>query len=314
MNLTLGLVADDVLQIVVEEPLRPLIQRWLPRGLVQPASAARVTIVVFHGAPSSNLPNLLQPPQPPTLALGRVAAWVDDGRRMVLLRGRSPASAGVVSLGIGRARLGVDPAEAPAAADDLYSMLTLSAALLLAGLGRALVHAGAIVTPEGEAWLLVGDARSGKSTTCATLAAAGWGFLSDDQVVLAPRDDGVEVEGWLRPFHLDRDGARREVPPEQIGLARWRRTAPLAGVILPAVVADEPTILTSLRASDALAGLVRQSPWLLARRDTAPRVLELLERVVEGSSFRLQLGRDTYREPERLSACVGPLAAHARAC
>src|SRR3989441_8434802 len=105
---------------------------------------------------------------------------------------------------------------------DLYSMLTISAALLLARLERALVHAAAVVAPDGHAWLLAGDARSGKSTSCATLAAAGWGYVSDDQVVLAAREDGVEVEGWLRPFHLDRNGEggeptgeRREVRSEE---------------------------------------------------------------------------------------------------
>jgi len=140
-------------------------------------------------------------------------------------------------------------------------MLTISAAFLLARLERALVHAAAVVAPDGDAWLLVGDARSGKSTTCATLAAAGWGYVSDDQVVLAAREDGVEVEGWLRPFHLDRNGEggeptgeRREVTPAELGLAGWRRTAPLAGVILPSVAAREATVLTPVPAAAALAG------------------------------------------------------------
>src|SRR5207245_6776974 len=93
-----------------------------------------------------------------------------------------------------RARLWVDPAPEPEAAGDVYSMLTVATALLLAGLGRALVHAAAVVHPDGGAWLLVGDARSGKSTTCATLVSAGWGYLSDDQVVLEAREDGVQVD------------------------------------------------------------------------------------------------------------------------
>jgi len=200
-------------------------------------------------------------------------------------------------------------------------MLTISAALLLARLERALVHAAAIVAPDGHAWLLAGDARSGKSTTCATLAAAGWGYVSDDQVVLAAREDGVEVEGWLRPFHLDRNGEggeptgeRREVTPAELGLAGWRRTAPLAGVILPIVAAREATVLTPVAAAEALAALVRQSPWLLACRDAAPAVLALLGRAVERGAFSLRLGRDTYRDPAQLAACLGALEARAAAC
>jgi hypothetical protein len=315
---TLGLVADGALQLTLERPLCPLVERWVPRGLSEPVGAARATICV--GASRTRLP---RPAAAATLALGRVAAWVDDRRGTVVLRGGLPASGGVLSLGAGHARLGVDPADVPDARADLYSMLTVSAALLLAGLGRALVHAAAVVAPDGGAWLLAGDARSGKSTTCATLASAGWAFLSDDQVVLAIRqdgEDGVHVEGWLRPFHLDRigergepTGERHEVAPAELGLAGWRRTARLAGVILPVVAAGEPTLLTPVPAAHALAGLVRQSPWLLACRNTAPAVLALLGRAVAGA-FSLRLGRDTYRDPARLAACLGSLEARAAAC
>ena len=99
------------------------------------------------------------------------------------LCGALASSGGEVSFGSRVARLRVDPAIGPSAATDLYSMLTISAALLCAGLGRALLHAAAVVAPDGTAWLLVGDARSGKSTTCANLArgcgGGGWGYLSD---------------------------------------------------------------------------------------------------------------------------------------
>src|SRR5204863_1775961 len=124
----------------------------------------------------------------------------------------------------------------------------------------------------------------------------GWGYLSDDQVVLTGREDGIEVEGWLRPFHLDGvSGERREVAPAELGLAGWRRTARLAGAIFPVVAPAEPTLLAPIPAADALARLVRQAPWLLACRRTAPAVLALLTRAVAGGAFSLRLGRDTYR-------------------
>src|SRR5256885_14550590 len=97
-------------------------------------------------------------------------------------------------------------------------MLTISAALLCAGLGRALLHAAAVLAPDGTAWLLVGDARAGKSTTCANLArvggggGGGWGFLSDDQGVLAATEQGVVGGGGLRSFPLGEGWERGEVP------------------------------------------------------------------------------------------------------
>ena len=301
--ITRSLVEDDALELTLETPLWPLVERWLPLGLAPPAGGeapSRATIELR----AADTP-LRHPTAQPMLTLDRVRAWPDD-RRGTLLRGGLPASGGVVSLDVGRARLYADPAQHGVAAADVYSMLTVSAALLLTSLGRALVHAAAVVDPDGAAWILAGDARSGKSTTCVTLASAGWEYLSDDQVVLtADGADGVRVSGWLRPFHLDRGGReptgeRREVLPSELGLTRWRRSAPLAGVILPVVLASQPTRLVPLPAADALAGLVRQSPWLLACPRAAPRVFALLTQAVGGVSYRLELGLDTFRRPSEL--------------
>ena len=123
------------------------------------------------------------------------------------------------------------------------------------------------------------------------------------------------MEGWLRPFHMDAEprGERRSVDPEDLGLVGWRRSAPLAGVILPVVSAREPTVLSSVPPAHALAGLVRQSPWLLACPDTAAATLALLRRAAEGGAFTLRLGLDTYREPARLEARLASLEARAGA-
>src|SRR5437667_7000632 len=293
----LDLVADGAVRLALEHSLYPVAERWIPQRLGEACDApARATISVRAASVA-----LRHPTDAPTLTLGRVAAWVkqDQERAAVVLRGAAPSSGGVLSFDPGRARLQVDPAQAADAAADLYSMLTVSAALLLASQGRALVHAAAVVAPDGGGWLLAGDARSGKSTTCATLASAGWGYLSDDQVVLTGCGDEVEVEGWLRPFHLDREasGERREVAPAELGLGGgWRRTARLAGAIFPVVSPAEPTLLAPIAAADALARLVRQTPWLLACRRTAPGVLALLTRAVRDGAFSLRLGSDTYRD------------------
>ncbi len=308
-----SLVADDALQLRLDARLWPLVERWMPRQLDPPVGQAQATIELTIG----DMP-LLEPAGPPLLRLDRVRAWSED-QRVLTLRGGLAASGGLVSLESGRARLYVDPIQSSEAEADVYSMLTVSAALLLASLGRALLHAAAVVDPDGVAWLLAGDSRAGKSTTCATLATAGWAYLSDDQVVLATDAAGeVRVEGWLRPFHLDSaapppgqgpTSERREVLPSELGLHRWQRSARLGGVILPVVIPSKPTELQALRPADALGGLVRQSPWLLACPHSAPRVLGLLERAVSagGGTYRLELGWDTFRRPKELVRCVRAL-------
>jgi hypothetical protein len=121
----------------------------------------------------------------------------------------------------------------------------------------------------------------------------------------------VAAEGWPRRFHLDVgwasgtvEHARGETDPRERWPGRWRRTAPLGGLLFPRVEAARPTALEPAEAGGSLAGLLRQSPWLLADRGCAPRVLELLRDAALLPSRVLRLGLDTYTDPARLAEIV----------
>jgi hypothetical protein len=198
------------------------------------------------------------------------------------------------------------------AAGDVYSMLTLAAAFLLGRLGGALVHAGGVVDPDGRAWLLVGDTHAGKTTTCVSLVAAGWRYLADDQVVLRFGDAGtVEVEGWPRRAHLD-EGWSDGVVTRTRGVVdlrarwgdRWIARAPLGGVLLPSVRAEEPTRVMTVDGATAFTALVRQSPWLLADRGAAAAVMPLLRATASLDSRALLLGQDSYAKGALLAERV----------
>jgi hypothetical protein len=200
--------------------------------------------------------------------------------------------------------------DAVVVAYEVYSMATLAAALVAGRMGRALVHAAAVVAPDGGTWLLVGDTHSGKTTTTVNLLNAGWRYVSDDHVVLGRGADGrVTVEGWPRRFHLDEGWAagtpgqpRAEVDPRDRWPGSWLRSAPLAGILAPRVAAAEPTRLAPLPAADALAALIRQSPWLLADRAAAPAVLALLQSAAGHPAFALRVGLDAYRDASAVIA------------
>ncbi|KPJ97147.1 MAG: hypothetical protein AMS20_17580 [Gemmatimonas sp. SG8_28] len=282
-----SLLADGSAVVETDPSCWPYVEPWIPLHCAELESdaAARATLTV---AP---LPARTSPPDPAGDATVRVGDSID-------LRGPT-------------GELYVDLDDHERARGDVYSMLTVASALVLGRLGCVLIHAGAVIARDGRSWLVVGDARSGKSTTCVSLAACGLDLLSDDQVVLRADGDDVQVEGWLRPVHLDDGwdrkipvGERRTIHPSALG--RWEdiRVAPVAGTIHTAVEPDTPTHVTDLSAADAFARLVRQSPWLLADRGVASAVVATLTRVAGLPRHVLHLGRDTFGRPERLRATL----------
>jgi len=121
-------------------------------------------------------------------------------------------------------------------------------------------------------------------------------------VVLRFGDEGgVEVEGWPRRAHLD-EGWTDGVVTHTRGVVdlrarwgdRWIARAPLGGVLLPTVRAEEPTRVTAVDGATAFTALVRQSPWLLADRGAAAAGAGLLRAVATHRAFGLELGRDSY--------------------
>jgi hypothetical protein len=313
---TISLVHDDRLRLEVEPALRSAAERWIPRFASPPARPAGPNDACVRIRPAT-APAAAPPPGAPTLRLMSVAAWLQPEHSRVLLAG-SRGGYGTVDPDAARSelRVPVGPPADDAPLGDLFYLLTLAAALLLVRMRRTLIHAGALVAPDGRAWLLVGDSHAGKSTTCLNLIRSGWDYLSDDQVILqeSPDGSGLMVEGWPRLFHLDEGwaagaptGRRRAVAPEAPGTGRWRRTAPLGGLLFPRVEAESPTLLQPLSAGSALAALIRQAPWLLADRVAAEPVLALLRRAALLPAHRLRLGLDTYRNTDGLLERLDPL-------
>lgn len=306
-----ALLEDGTLRITADAAGKAQVGYWLPRipaGAVDPARTRALIDVRLSDVVAA------RPETPPGMILDPVEAWI-HGADAVTLRARDGSVGGTVDLAAMKATLALTPEAARPVATALeprnaavFSALTLSSALLLNRMERALVHGAAIVAPDGRAWLLVGDAFAGKTTTTVNLIQAGWDWVSDDTVVLGRSDDGsVVVQGWPRAFHLDRGyhagestGTRDTVDPDSFGPGRWRRSARVAGVVFPRVEADLPTDAAPLPAADAFARVVRQSPWLLADRSVARDVLALLTATVSGPRVHLRLGRDSYRDTGRL--------------
>jgi hypothetical protein len=81
-------------------------------------------------------------------------------------------------------------------------------------------------------------------------------------------------------------------------------SAPLAGVLLPRVMADERTEAREVHAADVLVALVRQSPWLVSDPLVASRVLPVLTSTATTRAYHLVLGRDSYARGDVLESRI----------
>jgi hypothetical protein len=318
-DLRRALLGDGSLALGADAAFAADLERWMPRLLSPappaPTRSSTVALIDLRECPARPAP---RPAADPTFRLGSVGAWVDDAAEIATLRGADARNAGEVDLARRLARLHAVPTEraGEGAGMDVFTMLTISAALLLGRMERTLMHSAAVLDAEGGAWLLVGDTHSGKTTTTVNLVRGGARYLSDDHVVLCagPEAGSVWVEGWPRIFHVDAGWERGDVLGHRVGLDpasfapdRWVRRAPLAGLLFPEVLPDHPTRLEPLPAATALVRILRQSPWLFGDRGAAPALLALLQRAAEMPAFRLRLGRDSYRDVDRLRSSLHPL-------
>jgi hypothetical protein len=74
---------------------------------------------------------------------------------------------------------------------------------LLRPLGLFSLHAASLLTPDGVGVLIVGRSGSGKSTLTLGLIRKGWGYLSDDAVLLRNGSEAVEALALRKSCYID---------------------------------------------------------------------------------------------------------------
>lgn len=275
-----------------------LLDDWIPRTAGEGEEGSRH--ITVRDTPLA----LTRPEDTPTLALLDVGAWIAGDS--IRLRDQEGALDGNVDLARGVGQLGV------ARGAHAEPLLTIACALMLGRMGRALVHAAGLIAPDGGLWLLAGDTHSGKSSTLATLAAGGWGWVADDQVMLRREGQEVRGAGWARSLNLDRGYAAGRSTGEREStagpIAQLRPGEhPLGGLLLPRVEADRETVLEPVGSAEGFVELVRQSPWLMADASATAGLSAVFAKVATLPAARLRLGVDTYGRPDRLREVLGPL-------
>jgi hypothetical protein len=188
---------------------------------------------------------------------------------------------------------------------------------LLRPLGLFSLHAAGVVDKTGRGVLVVGSSGNGKSTLALGLVRHGWGYLSDDALLLRQRPEGVAAFGLRKHFYVNadtapayRDFALGEAVPD--AAQGWRRrldihaTHPEHAVVrcLPQVliatriVPQRHSVLQPLGHTGALNHLLAQSGPQLFDRHTMAQHLETLKCLVQQTAtYELRAGLDLYHHP-----------------
>jgi hypothetical protein len=182
----------------------------------------------------------------------------------------------------------------------------LTSFAVCAGLRRVGVfelHSAGVVLPQSsDGVLIVGPSGSGKSTLTLQLAEAGWGYLSDDEVLLNVVGEDVEARGFRSFFALapaaaaSAGGSRRlktcfepasvfAKPPVSQAVPRF--------VFFTSVTGASETRLCELGQAETMARLLRACPWATYDTAVAGPHLQLLSRLArQAKGFELQAGSD----------------------
>jgi hypothetical protein len=186
-------------------------------------------------------------------------------------------------------------------ASERRELARAAAMVRLRAHGRWLVHAAGAVDPAGRAWLLAGDSGGGKSTLTYALARAGWRVLGDDGVLVEVVPQAVMAYAWREALRVS-TALGRHFPELRKRAAVVEPGDPRRCVAMTAALASRARIaavvflerdgsdtIHPLSRTEALAALVRQSPWVMIDDAHAGRHLAALSDIARRvPTFRLR--------------------------
>ena len=212
----------------------------------------------------------------------------------------------------------------------VHLLLTVTLFEVLRHQGLYFLHAAGLESPEGEGYLFVANAYSGKTSITLGLLQQGFRYLSDDTVFLRPAPPGIEVLPWSRAFHVPNDLSRvypelnhlEKLPPASLHPKKELRPEACypgrqiprllnpAWLFFPTLTAEPETRLEPLSSGEALPLLLPQSLAVMFDLEHAAGHLQALKLLLASArSFRLWSGTDIKADPDRLLAALKPARA-----
>ena len=238
--------------------------------------------------------------------------YLDLGNLLMLIQRVNSVD---VSLWIKQCHDTSDPALAKA------TSFAICAALRRYGLFE--LHSAAVVSPDAKTGvMIIGPSGSGKSTLTVQLAAAGWRYLSDDELLLSVSENEVEARSFRRPFAVTVNTAvksglsifenfspqeengqlvKRSFEPQTVFPGARIETVKPGYLLFTRVNGETETRLCELSQAETMKRLIRACPWATYDKTIAVENLDMLSRLVRQSrSFDFSAGADLLH-PKRAS-------------
>jgi hypothetical protein len=161
------------------------------------------------------------------------------------------------------------------------------------------LHSAGVVVPDTEhGVLIVGPSGSGKSTLTLELAKSGWGYLSDDELLLSVAGEIVEARGFRSFFAIaaaaTAAGSLKTCfePASVFAAAPVSQTVPRF-VLFTSVSGAPETHVSELSQAETMKRLLRACPWATYDTAVAGPHLQLLSQLArQARGFALKAGAD----------------------
>jgi hypothetical protein len=188
---------------------------------------------------------------------------------------------------------------------------------LLLSRGFYTLHAASVLNPAGRGLLISGASGRGKSTLAIGLIRHGWGYLSDDVVLLRLQPHGVEASAGRKRFYVEAAAApayaglplgeertdvvgrcKRQVYIEEAYPEQYVPSCLPRVLLFACLVAQAHSTLHPVGQVSALKYLLAQSGRQFFDRGTMAQHLEVLRRLLQQTvAYELHAGLDLYHRP-----------------
>lgn len=300
-------------------------EAWITRAFDRQFSGSHLRPSTQNGEPSTTIRIFDSPPPPlpfglESFAVAEGGRCFTDGSRYHIVHDDSLVSVDGDACAAVNVWLGASPLSGPALARLFFT--AVAAAVRRCELYE--LHAACVVEPtSGQGVLLVGPSGSGKSTLTAQLAGAGWGYLSDDSLLLGTRSELPEVYALRRVFAVTEqaidagglvelenglgepmplDPTKRRFDPFAAFPNQFVESCAPSVVVFPNVAEVAESAAERLTQPEAMAALIHLCPWASYDRVAAQGYLAALSGLARScAAYRLRLGLDVFGDTLRAS-------------